>query len=297
MGSGTSGGSGVGTGPGSIPGIRWAFISSLRAMTLVRGTGLAALRLHCAFPEFRNKNPCQELRSACRNKAVLLEQIAPGRNLANAEIREQAKRLVQRCNERACKCGAKAAFLRRLKFGNQPSGVWRDMGANPEYQVGRFCRAEAIKKEMRHDQVVVAKTRREASGIRAKCSHTRLRALPRCSRLEQAQHGRAGIDGVDLHGLIAVEQARCETAVAVADDQRLPRKCQRRQMDEAASLEHRAEGEILHWPIYARDTIEACRAYSFHGTSRSSGVSSDASARMRSASGESPASAFLDARL
>ncbi len=133
-------------------------------------------------------------------------------------------------------------------------------------------------------------------------------ALLCCAIAEQAEHRRRSVDSVRLEMGCKGEQARQESSIAVSEDQRVASLEERRNVMEAATLQQRAEGEILHRAVQACDAVEPRRAVQAeidagrsggaiidcpkirkafqrcHAKTRKIGVSSAASAATRSAS-------------
>jgi len=171
--------------------------------------------------------------------------------------------------------------------------------AKPVSQVSDFSICQAIEKEVCGNQIVVRSRGTECPSVRDVDAD----AMRRCAARELAQHGLAGVDGVDHDGRIRMEQARREAAISIAEDETIATLAQPGEKCAAATLEERTEGEPLHPAVDAGDIVEIrrrgsccifvqfdfggeiCHPCSTPGISRRAGTSRTRSASARSVTG------------
>jgi hypothetical protein len=140
------------------------------------------------------------------------------------------------------------------ELGDYPLGLGSGCdaeGCGEEVDLGG---GEAVEEEVGDDEVVRRVGRVESAGVGLVGADTRAVAA---GALEQgAEHGGAGVDGVDLDQRIGAEKAGGEAAVAVAEDEGVVDGGGFGEEGAAGSGEPGAEGEELHPAIKAGEAVE-----------------------------------------
>jgi len=216
----------------------------------------------------------------------------------NLKASEPSKRPIENIDERL---GDRPAIPagRHGELGNDPQDFLIGMGAQTPGKQFHFFGREAIEKEMRDEEVVIALFGLECAGIGElgfKAAAVEVRAPAKLGK-----HRAAGIDCKDSDLLVFLEQTRCESSIAIAEDESRTAIFQRCEKGASAAREERAEAEPFHPPVDVRETVEigsrlferyVCDRCASHpgcdpGAIRMAGTSRTASAKTRTASGAS----------
>lgn len=136
------------------------------------------------------------------------------------------------------------------------------MGNDARNGTGYLIVRKAVEKEVRNDQIVLARLESKATNIGADGLQTGA-CSGRCAfgaATQFGKHGRAGIDGVHSDGRVRCQQPRSKTAIAIAQNESPAGTPAFRKKLKSAALERAPEAEIFHPPVNMREPIEVRRA-------------------------------------
>jgi hypothetical protein len=184
--------------------------------------------------------------------------------LADAQAGEDAEGGVEGGDDEAARGGAQTQG--DLEFRDDPEGSGSEVGAEAEGERGGFLGREAIEKEVGGDEVIraIGVGGRKGANVGAGGGEAGSGAEASGARGETAQHGRAAIDGVGAEMGSGGEQAGEETAVSIAEDERVTGGGELRKKVEAAAFEERAEAEVFAELIDRGDAVEVGRVAHTH---------------------------------
>ena len=184
------------------------------------------------------------------------QQGTPGWDLAHGEPGEQSESRVEGGDDALGEPSLECTRAWHLKVRDEPSGAGCEMRPQPGDEVVRFGFGEAVEKEVRDDELVARGGRAEDARIGTGCGQAVQVALFCDAITEQVEHCRRSVDGIRMEKGSGGEQACQETSIAVAENQSAASIEKRRNVMEAAALQQRAKGEILHRVVEAGDAVE-----------------------------------------
>ena len=196
-----------------------------------------------------------------------------------------------------------------LEFRDEPLSAGCEMLAEARDEVIGFGFGEAIEEEVGADEVVGAGGL-ESSGVFAIGGKAIANSEFCGAVFEKAQHNGARVDSFGEEMWVGGEKFGNEAAVAISDDECAAAISDLGEIVEAAALEHRAEGEVLHRTIEACDAVEAANGiearrtfkadgvldHPRHGRTKKTGVRRAASTAMRMARRKPADSSWLGVR-
>jgi len=143
------------------------------------------------------------------------------------------------------------------EFRHDPGSVGAQVGTNTCGERRNFIRCEAVEEEVGHDKVIGCRRRLPCADVSD--LDVNAAAVMSGAAHEFGEHGRAGVDSADTDRRIFGQQARGESAVAIAQDQRPAVMVEAVKKRASAPPEKRPEGQPLHPAIDASEAIEIGR--------------------------------------
>jgi hypothetical protein len=175
--------------------------------------------------------------------------------MVGAEAGEDAESEVEGADDNS---GRKAHRPGRdAEVGDHPENFGRERGNDVRDEGFEFALSEAVEKEVCGDQIVSShRSKGESVGVMGLEANCRVESAGLATLAKQMKHGGTGVDGVGMDTGIGSHQGGEETAISIAEDERLLLIQQAREKVQAAAFESMPEGEVFEPAIRTGDEIE-----------------------------------------